>query len=468
MLFNSLEFLLFFPAVFLLYYLLRQSQRLWMLLIASCLFYMAYRPAFILIILLTIVIDYFAAFQIHKHTGLKRKQWLFASLVANVGILVFFKYTNFFIDNWNGFTNQFHIGPSIPILDVALPIGLSFHTFQAMSYTIEVYRGNQKPESHFGTYALYVLFFPQMVAGPIERPQNILPQLKVEQAFNYTEVVEGLKQMTWGFFKKLVIADRLALFVDAVFNHSSDYSGLSVWLAIYFFAFQIYCDFSGYSDIALGCARMLGIRLMTNFNSPYLSLSVKEFWSKWHISLSTWFRDYVYIPLGGNKTTIEKWIRNVLLVFVLSGFWHGASWTFIIWGLLHGIYLIIGNQLEVRFTFKIPAILKWFITFQLVCFAWIFFRANSISNSWIIIQHALSANFSLTELYEVTSKSQFFLSIVFIVGLLLFEYFNQKNNLFEKVSALPILARWSVYIIVFWCILKFGMFSEQQFIYFVF
>ena len=378
MLFNSLEFLFFFPTVFVLYYFLRQSQRLWMLLIASCIFYMVYRPEYILIILLTIVIDYFAAFQIQKHSGNKRMQWLLASIVANVGILVFFKYSNFAIANWNWLNAKINLHLSSPVLNIALPIGLSFHTFQAMSYTIEVYRGKQEPEKHFGVYAFYVLFFPQMVAGPIERPQNILPQLKIKHQFNYTEIVEGLKQVLWGFFKKLVIADRLALFVNAVFDHPQDYSGASVWIGIYFFAFQIYCDFSGYSDIALGCARMLGIRLMTNFNAPYLSTSVKEFWTRWHISLSTWFRDYVYIPLGGNKVSNLKWMRNILIVFVLSGFWHGSNWTFIVWGLLHGVFLLASPQSSPKertwgASINHPAkFLKWFITFNLVCFAWIF------------------------------------------------------------------------------------------------
>ncbi len=484
MLFNSLEFLFFFPAVFVHYYFLRQSQRLWMLLIASCIFYMVYRPEYILIILLTIIIDYFAAFQIQKHAGSKRKQWLLASIIANVSILVFFKYSNFAIANWNWLNDKINLHLSSPILNIALPIGLSFHTFQAMSYTIEVYRGKHEAEKHFGVYALYVLFFPQMVAGPIERPQNILPQLKVKHQFNYTEVVEGLKQVLWGFFKKLVIADRLALFVNAVFDHPHDYSGASVWIAIYFFAFQIYCDFSGYSDIALGCARMLGIRLMTNFNAPYLSKSVKEFWSRWHISLSTWFRDYVYIPLGGNKVSNLKWVRNILIVFVLSGFWHGANWTFIVWGLLHGLYLIIdhfsptlspstslriNSERTLEASINYPAkFFKWFLTFNLVCFAWIFFRANSISDCWMIIQHASIPDFNIPKLYEVSSKSQFYLSFALIFLLMTFEYFHQRKNLFERIQVMPMIPRWSIYIAIFWIILKFGMFSQQQFIYFVF
>jgi len=340
MLFNSFEFLIFFIIVTSLYFSIPHKFRWALLLFASCVFYMFFIPAYILILIFTIVIDYFAGILIENAVGKKRKHFLWLSLAANIGVLAFFKYYNFFNENLTEILSVSGTKNPIPYLNIILPIGLSFHTFQAMSYTIEVYRNHQKAERHFGIYALYVLFYPQLVAGPIERPQNLLHQFREKHFFEYNRVVDGLKLMAWGLFKKVVIADRLAAMVDVVYDDPSHHFGLQVIIATVFFAFQIYCDFSGYSDMAIGAARIMGFKLMTNFNRPYFSKSISEFWKRWHISLSTWFRDYLYIQLGGNKVVRSRWYFNLFITFVISGLWHGANWTYIIWESLHGAYLI--------------------------------------------------------------------------------------------------------------------------------
>lgn len=349
------------------------------LLFASCIFYMAFIPAYILILGFTIIIDYFAGILIENRTGKSRKYFLIMSIVANVAVLCIFKYYNFFIDNVNDLLASINIRTTpLPYLAIILPIGLSFHTFQAMSYTIEVYRGNQKAEKHFGIYALYVMYYPQLVAGPIERPQHILHQLKEPQKFEYDRVVDGLKQMAWGMFKKVVIADNLAGIVNMYYSSPESFNGFSAFLAVIFFSFQIYCDFSGYSDIAIGTSKVMGINLMKNFNQPYLANSISDFWKRWHISLSSWFRDYLYIPLGGNKVPIPRMYLNLMIVFVISGFWHGANWTFIVWGALHGLYLIIGlmisgksknQKLPGRNPAAFPYLGTIFLTFLLVTFS---------------------------------------------------------------------------------------------------
>ena len=331
MLFNSLQFAVFFVVVTTVYFLLADKHRWKLLLISSCYFYMSFVPAYILILGFTIVIDYFAGILIEQSSGNKRNFYLILSIAANVGVLAIFKYYNFLNDNLTAILGDFGYQNKIPYLSILLPIGLSFHTFQAMSYTIEVYRGHQKAERHFGIYSLYVMFYPQLVAGPIERPQNILPQMHAKHEFKYENVVEGLRLMLWGFFKKIVIADRLAIYVDAVYNNADKHSGITLITATVFFAFQIYCDFSGYTDIARGAARVMGYELMLNFRRPYLAKSIKEFWSRWHISLSTWFRDYLYIPLGGNRVPIPRWYLNLMIVFMISRLWHGAALTYIIW-----------------------------------------------------------------------------------------------------------------------------------------
>jgi alginate O-acetyltransferase complex protein AlgI len=486
MLFNSLDFIIFFVAVTALYFLLPFRFRWFMLLVASCYFYMAFVPIYILILGGTIVIDYFAGIWIERLQGKKRKWMLVASLVSNIGVLAVFKYYNFLNENFSILTQSLGFNNPVPYLEILLPIGLSFHTFQAMSYTIEVYRGNQKAEHHFGIYSLYVMFYPQLVAGPIERPQNILHQLKEEHKFDYNNVSIGIKQMAWGMFKKVVIADRLSLLVNDVYDHPELHSGIPLLLATVFFAFQIYCDFSGYSDIAIGSARVMGIHLMTNFNRPYSSQSITEFWSKWHISLSSWFRDYLYIPLGGNRVAIPRWYFNLFFVFLLSGLWHGASWNFIIWGALHGFYLVfalvtktgreqISKQIGLSKMPQVNALIQKAITFVLVCFAWIFFRAATFDDALYIITHLLSfksnfENFDTVKLVYLGKDSGTFLSALFFILILqVFEYYLSKNSNKNFFSNRTWMLRWSFYFFIVLCMCLFGVFhSNAEFIYFQF
>jgi alginate O-acetyltransferase complex protein AlgI len=341
MLFNSFPFLVFFPVVTLLYFLLPHKFRWFLLLTASCFFYMFFKPEYILILAFTIVIDYFAGILLET-SKTNKKKYLIMSLVANIGVLAVFKYYNFLNDDITGLALLMGFKNPIPYLHWVLPIGLSFHTFQAMSYTIEVYRGNQKAERHFGIYALYVMFYPQLVAGPIERPQNLIHQFYTKHKFEYNNAVEGLNLIVYGLFKKVVVADRLSIYVNQIYNNLDAANTTSTFLGVCFFSIQIYCDFSGYSDIARGCAKFMGFELMVNFNRPYLAQTIPEFWTRWHISLSTWFRDYLYIPLGGSRDGKWRWYRNLIIVFLISGLWHGANWTFVVWGALHAFYMIFG------------------------------------------------------------------------------------------------------------------------------
>ncbi len=395
MLFNSLQFVFFFIVVSILYYLLRQRGRVWLLLLASCYFYMAFKPVYILILLFTILVDYFAGFLIHNAEGGKRKTYLIISLVTNIGFLAIFKYFNFINLNITYLLGLAGMENPIPNYPLELPIGLSFHTFQAMSYTIEVYRRNQKPEKDFIIYSLYVMFYPQLVAGPIERPQNLLWQFHSFFKYNFENVKAGLIRIAWGMFKKVVIADRLSMMVDFCYDNPSEHSGLTLMVATLFFSIQIYCDFSGYSDIAIGCARLMGFKLMENFNVPYISKSISEFWSRWHISLSGWFRDYLYIPLGGNRVKEGRLYFNYFIVFMISGLWHGAAWTFVIWGSLHGIYLILAMVRKKYFDFKIghgriQDTLNMLFTFILVTFSWVFFRARGLGNAKTILSKMMN------------------------------------------------------------------------------
>lgn len=487
MLFNSIEFLIFFPVVTIGYFILHFRFRWAWLLAASCYFYMAFRPIYILILAFTIVVDYFAGLLIEHSVGRKRKLYLVLSLIANLGVLCIFKYYNFFIGSVNG-----QMGTDWSLLHILLPIGLSFHTFQAMSYTIEVYRGNQKAERHFGIYALYVMFYPQLVAGPIERPQNILPQFHIKHEFNYENARNGLLLMAWGMFKKVVIADRLALFVDQVYNNPLDYQGPSIAIASVFFAFQIYCDFSGYSDIAIGAAQVMGFRLMKNFDHPYAAKSVAEFWRRWHISLSTWFRDYLYFPLGGSRMSRSVTIRNTLIVFIVSGLWHGANWNYLIWGALHGFFIVFALT-TLPFRQKIStsigmARLPWLqnglnalATFSLVTFAWIFFRADYADSSllwkllrnlgygWDEIKHIGSLDYFMKYVCLGQKRREFILAILLILFLQSVLYYQSTVNLKQWLISRPYYLRWGYYVIFMLTLLYLGEFSNRsQFIYFQF
>jgi alginate O-acetyltransferase complex protein AlgI len=477
MLFNSIEFLLFFPIVTTLYFLLKHEYRWLLLLLSSCLFYMAFVPVYLLIIAATIIIDYFAGILIHASEGTRRRNWLVISIISNIAVLFVFKYYNFFISNINaaGFTD-------IPMLEILLPVGLSFHTFQAMSYTIEVYRGNQLPERHFGIYSLYVLFYPQLVAGPIERPQNILHQFREKHYFNYTQITSGLKQMAWGMFKKVAVADQIAVYVNHVYRHSSEFEGITIGIAIALFSFQIYFDFSGYSDIALGSARTMGFTLMKNFDRPYQSKSIVEFWSRWHISLSSWFRDYLYIPLGGNRKGKLRTYINQFTVFLVSGFWHGANWTFIIWGGLHAIFVATETLIKSKIHFpRIPTMLKTCLVFMLVSVAWVFFRAENITIATQIltsltndIPHQISSliqNKSLARLQILYANQEFDTLAIPIIGILIILFFERKQGkmeIFEYFHTLPQYARVLLYLMMIYSCVLLAAGNQSQFIYFQF
>ena len=398
MTFNSWEFLLFYPIVALLYFVLPKRARWIMLLIASYYFYMCYQAELVFLIAGTTLVSWLASRAIERsESRAVRRFFLTLTLVVCFGVLFFYKYFNFLADSAVGVITLLGGQPTFTGLSLMLPVGISFYTFQTLSYVIDVYRGDVKTEKNFFFYALFVSFFPQLVAGPIERPDNLIPQLKEHHRFTQDNFVKGAKHMLVGFFKKVVVADTLALYVDAVYNAPTEATGLSVAIASLLFGVQIYCDFSGYTDIAIGCARIMGIRLMKNFDHPYMATSVKEFWSRWHISLSTWFKDYLYFPLGGNRRGTVRTYLNLMIVFMVSGLWHGANWTFVIWGALHGLYQCIG-----RFTFKkrqtilnniglspdgrLVSWVRRVNTTLLVTLAWVFFRANSVTDASTLLR----------------------------------------------------------------------------------
>ena len=475
MIFNSIQFLLFFIAITVSYYILTPRFRWVLLLLASCYFYMAFVPEYILILFFTIIIDYIAGIFIEKAKGSTRKWLLIISLVSNIGILAIFKYYNFFNENisyiYEFFTGQVRAYQSLDELfnwgvKMLLPIGLSFHTFQAMSYTIEVYRGNQKAEKHFGIYALYVMFYPQLVAGPIERPQNVIFQLKKHVKYDFENIKSGLMQMAWGFFKKVVFADRVGLMVDAAYAHQNlhNQSASTLLVATFLYSFQIYCDFSGYSDIALGSAKVLGINLMENFRTPYFSKSIGEFWRRWHISLSSWFKDYVYFPMGGSRVGVSRTYLNIMTIFLLSGFWHGNTWNFVIWGAIHGLYLIFG-QLKDKFvpevSFSGKTIVDVFVTFVLVMLAWVFFRAETLSDAFYVLKRIFSFDFS-QPFVSVLNFNELIFSVLLLIMILL------KEKYFYKIDTSNSKNFWLIFICFVSVCYLFGVFQAKQFIYFQF
>ena len=479
MLFNSLHFLLFFVFTTLAYFSLPLRGRWVLLLVASCYFYMAFIPVYLLILGLVIGIDYIAGLYIERSQGSRRRLLLIVSLIANVGLLAFFKYYNFFNEQITTVLSGFGLTNSVPMLGdlipgIVLPIGLSFHTFQSISYTIEVYRGNQKAEHNLGVYALYVLFYPQLVAGPIERPQNILHQLHAFQPFDWTRVRYGLLLMAGGFVKKVVIADRMALVVDPAFGHADTMSGSTLLLAAVFYSIQIYCDFSGYTDIAIGAGQVLGIRMMKNFDTPYLAASIADFWRRWHISLSSWFRDYVYFPLGGNRRSPARTYLNTFAVFGLSGLWHGADWKFIIWGLLHGFYLVIGqmwtrnrseSQVAVGEKSQLSGLaghrVNQLLTFALVTLTWVFFRAASTSDAFLILGKILTVNPMVPIQTPIQLPELVFCGL--LMGSLLLE--PRWINFTKQVSNRQFWVAFSLIVLICYF---FGVFTANQFIYFQF
>lgn len=462
MLFNSLQFLVFFLVITLLFFRLKnQKARIWLLLLGSCYFYMSFVYQYILILGFTIIIDYIAGLLIARSMGATRKAWLVVSILANVGILAYYKYFNFLAENLNELLQLFDPAKEIPYLNIILPVGLSFHTFQAMSYTIEVYWGKQAPERHFPTYALYVMFYPQLVAGPIERPQNVLPQLHEYRGYNPDNVREGISRMIWGYFKKVVIADRLALVVDHVYANNDEMSSWSLVIAAVFYSFQIYCDFSGYSDIGIGAAKVMNIKLMENFRQPYLAANISSFWSRWHISLSSWFRDYVYIPMGGNRKGEGRRKLNVFTVFLLSGLWHGANWTFGIWGFLHGIWVTIcPGKKETERGSSVRKVAGIVLTFILVTVLWIFFRAESITHATDIIKGIASLRGGSNNIGVDWAE---FVFAIAMIGVMLWRENKWPGHRINSKSM------YWLYIVVMLAVLYFfGVFSENQFIYFQF
>lgn len=511
MLFNSLQFLLFFIVVTLSYFGLKWRGRWVLLLVASCYFYMVLKPEYILILFLTIVIDYFAGIWIERTSGPAKRWLLIVSLLSNLGILAFFKYLGFFTENLSWLFEQLslpgvanrvmHLGNRlfVGVLHLfgesgvssfkdnksILPVGLSFHTFQAMSYTIEVYRGNQKAERHFGIYALYVMFYPQLVAGPIERPQNVLWQFHKTFPYDFENVKAGLMQMAFGLFKKVVIADRLTMLADYAYNDPSQHNGLTLLVATFFFTFQIYCDFSGYSDIAIGAARVMGFTLMENFRTPYIAQSVSEFWRRWHISLSTWFRDYLYIPLGGNRKGPVRQYANVLMVFLASGLWHGPNWTYVIWGGLNGLYQVLAvlrDKALTRLGLTAPqpdpnrmragigppagnsplrVVGNVLFTFALIMLTWVFFRARTVGDAVLILQRI--ATLSLTDtLYSPLNATEMWFSLFLIAFLLVKEYF------YLYIPTRNTARFYALFVLIMVVNYLFGVFSANQFIYFQF
>lgn len=486
MLFNSIDFVVFFPIVVLLYWILPTRFRNPMLLIASYYFYMNWEPIYALLILFSSITTWGCArllettairvsasdantFTTDKIRITNKKALITICIVINIGILFLYKYLGFVGDSIKSLFDIFGIGLYIPHFELLLPVGISFYTFQALGYIIDVYRGEIKAERNFFTYALFVSFFPQLVAGPIERAKNLLPQFHKKHLFNGNFMIEGLKMMIWGYFMKLCIADSVSSYVDAVFNNIDMHNGKSIWLASFFFTFQIFCDFAGYSLIAIGTAKCLNFHLMQNFRQPYLANNVKDFWRRWHISLSTWLSDYIYKPLGGSREGEFKHHRNLFITFLISGLWHGANWTFVLWGVYHGFLqslLVAKNQIKNKFNIKvtIPKLLGIFITFLLMLFGWVLFRANNIHDAWIAWKKMMHPSGML---FNGDGKPAIVLPLIMIMILICREIireFNIGHNIWNKNLYLSGICSGLMIIIILLC----ANFNGGQFIYFQF
>lgn len=478
MLFNTLGFAAFFIFIFVFYWFVVNKnlkfQNLF-LLATSYFFYSSWDWRFLFLLIFSTVLDYFSGIQIEKSTSVgRRKFWFWSSIAVNLGFLGVFKYFNFFADSFKELLSNFGLQVNTWSLIVILPIGISFYTFHGLSYVIDVYKKRIAAEKNYVDYAVFVSFFPLLVSGPIERATHLLPQIKKERTFNYNQAVDGLRQILWGLFKKMVIADNCAEYVNLIFNNSSHYFGSTLVIGAVFFAFQIYGDFSGYSDIALGVSRLLGIELLKNFSFPYFSRDIAEFWRRWHISLSSWFKDYLYIPLGGSKRGKWMQVRNTFVIFLVSGFWHGANWTFIVWGLLNAIYflplLLFSKNRDnigiVAFNRTFPTFKEFIsilITFGLTTFAWIFFRSKNLHQAFEYISQIFSKSlFSLPDIRPTYL-------IVLILFFISMEWLGRKDNYgLEKLGfQYNITFRCLLYIVLFIAIFIFGA-KEQQFIYFQF
>jgi D-alanyl-lipoteichoic acid acyltransferase DltB (MBOAT superfamily) len=479
--FVSPQFVVFFLFVLALYFYLPYRLRLVFLCVVSLYFYAFWNIAYLPLLLISAGIDYLAAIQLERipPDHLRQRRLVLAiSMTTNLGILFTFKYFNFFADSLVALLTASGIPADPFVLNVLLPVGISFYTFQSMSYTIDVYRGDLKAERDPVRFLTFVAFFPQLVAGPIERATNLLPQFGKLHRFEYGRVVEGMRYILWGAFKKMVIADRLAIYVNAVYNDVGSYSGLPLIMATVFFAFQIYCDFSGYTDMAIGTAKILGFDLMENFRQPYLAKSLTEFWRRWHISLSTWFRDYVYIPLGGNRKGFGRTLVNLFIVFLVSGLWHGANWTFVLWGLVHGLGVVVEavfSRVRKGRAAVLTAPVRWAITMVLVCAAWVFFRANSLEDAWYVFANLwvftpeadMFAPFANGVLLP---QAEFWLSIGLMGFLMLSDALDNAKAAHNRLLHTPQPFRWlTYYALGFGCLFALAYGSVgQDFIYFQF
>ncbi|MCF8456786.1 MAG: MBOAT family protein [Bacteroidales bacterium] len=480
MLFNSFQFLAFFPLVIIFYYSLPHKWRWALLLAASYYFYMCWKAEYIFLILFSTAIDYWAGLQMGKTTDRqKRKKFLVLSLIVNLGLLFSFKYFNFVNDSVRSIFDHYNLFYGVPAFNVLLPVGISFYTFQTISYSIDIYRGRSAPEKHFGRFALYVAFFPQLVAGPIERSIKLLPQFSKKIEMNGDQILSGLKLMLWGFFKKIVIADRLAMYVGSVFMHPEDAYGVQVLMASFLLHVQVYTDLSGYTDIARGAARVMGIDLIKNFNNPLFSRSLYDFWKRWHISLTTWFTDYLYIPLGGNRVVKWRWYYNIFIVFLISGLWHGANWTFVMWGALHGFFQLMEiwtDKSRKKFfdrigISKFPTLMKTLgVSAQLAMLSTtaLFFGARNISEAFTLIKHIFEIGNVGRTISMFMRNNDYSLGIVLVAALFLVEYLQSKYNLVELLKARSVFMKYPVYMAAIFMILIFGVFEQLEFIYFQF
>lgn len=489
MLFNSLHYLVFLPVVTILYFAIPYAWRWLLLLVASYYFYMCWKPEYAILMVISTSVAYVTGLALGKERPVQtRKAILAGCIVVLLGILFTFKYFNFAFHTLRAISVKLGLALDIPYLNVLLPVGISFYTFQKISYVVDVYHGKVKPERHLGIFAVYSCFFAQLVAGPIERPKHLLHQFYERHNFSYERATSGLWLILWGLFKKVAVADRLSVMVNSVYNDPHSYSGLPLIVATVFFAFQIYCDFSGYSDIAVGSARLLGFDLIINFRQPYLSQSIGEFWRRWHISLSSWFRDYVYIPLGGNRVSRWRWYYNLFLTFLVSGLWHGANWTFVIWGALHGSYMLVDihaekgrarlqERLDGNVLGGLLACSNIALTFILVVFAWIFFRANSLSDAWFIVNHLFSGASDWVDLGMVSLQFRGmglnFLELCYSLGLVAlvmgYDLIDSRAPFWESLQRRPRYVRWATCYAVLLLVLFFNSYNTaQNFIYFQF
>lgn len=483
MLFNSIDFAIYLPIVFLLYWFVFQRNirvQNFFIVVASYVFYGWWDWRFLSLLMFSTVVDYSVGIALSRTDDSRRRKMIFlASIVVNLGFLGFFKYYNFFADNFVAAFSFFGMKFHASTLKIVLPVGISFYTFQTLSYSIDVYRRKLEPTRDFVAFTAFVSFFPQLVAGPIERATNLLPQFFTQRQFDYLKARDGMRQILWGLFKKMVIADNCAQFANEAFGHYTHMSGSSLALGVFFFSIQIYCDFSGYSDIAIGTARLFGFSLMRNFSYPYFSRDIAEFWRRWHISLTTWFRDYLYIPLGGSRGNTWLRVRNTFIIFLVSGFWHGANWTFIAWGALNAIYFLPlllthsnRKNLDViargRSLPGIAEFMQMVITFLLTDLAWIFFRAETIGQAFAYIHHIFSASFFTLPHFSDMSRAN--LTLVLTGLMLLMEWMGREQEYAIEILGLrwnrPL--RWAMYALIIFCIGMFTPTHQTPFIYFQF